>query len=177
MTPKRQLPDASYPDERAMYPEVCKWLRDSLKSRYPKTVVTVDDTSRVTLGSYLEQHGLVDLFPDYETYEINVDITGVVQARNPGLVFVECKLTALKLRDVSQLLGYSKVSKPIYSLIVSPAGMSRALSLLLQVYRRYDVLEYAEGLRLKVGIWDAARKTVNPATLIPAGETLSHLSR
>jgi hypothetical protein len=69
-----------------------------------------------------------------------------------------------------RLLGYSKVAKPIYSIIVSPAGMSKALSLLLKVYRRYDVLEYAEDTRLKVGIWDAVRRMIDPATIIPPGD-------
>lgn len=153
-----------------MYPEVCAWLGNLLKSRFPRSVVTVADTSRVTLGDYLERKGLSELFPDYQTYEINVDVTGVVKRKDPCLVFVECKLTVLTLRDLSQLLGYSKVAKPIYSILISPAGMSKALSLLLKVYRRYDVLEYAENQRLKIGDWDAVRKTVDPATIIPAGD-------
>lgn len=129
----------------------------------------VTDTSRVTLGSFLEQKGLTELFPDYQTYEINVDITGVIRGKKPRLVFVECKLTTLKLRDVSQLLGYSKVANPTCSIIISPAGMSKALGLLLKVYRRYDLLEYAQDQRLKVGEWDTTRKTVNPVTIIPPG--------
>ena len=111
-----------------------------------------------------------ELFPDYQTYEINVDVTGIVKRKNPCLVFVECKLTVLTLHDLSQLLGYSQVAKPIYSILISPVGMSKALTLLLKVYRRYDVLEYAENSRLKIGAWDAVRKTVDPATIIPAGD-------
>lgn len=153
-----------------MYPEVCAWLGDVLKSRFPRSVVTVADTSRVTLGDYLEREGLSELFPDYQTYEINVDVAGIVKRKDPRLAFVECKLTVLTLRDLSQLLGYSKVAKPIYSILISPAGMSKALTLLLKVYRRYDVLEYTENTRLKIGIWDAIRKTVDPATIIPSGE-------
>jgi hypothetical protein len=48
--------------------------------------------------------------------------------------------------------------------------MSKALTLLLKVYRRYDVLEYAGDARQKIGIWDTIRKTVDPATIIPAGD-------
>ncbi len=135
----------------------------------------VSDTSRVSLSRFLEQKGLSELFLDYQTYEISVDITGIVQGKHPSLAFVECKLATLTLRDVSQLLGYSKVAKPIFSILISPTGISKALSLLLKVYRRYDVLEYAEDQRLMVGIWDAICKTVDPATLIPPGE-LSSLS-
>lgn len=118
----------------------------------------------------MERTDLSELFADFQTYEINVDVTGIIRSQTPSLAFVECKLTALTLRDLSQLLGYSKVAKPIYSIIISPAGMSKALRILLKVYRRYDVLEYAEGLRLKVGIWDIVRRTIDPATIIPPGD-------
>ncbi len=159
-----------YANERAMYPEVCAWLESLLKSRYPKSRIIVADTSRVTLVSYLEQENLTDLFPDYQTYEINVDVIGIVLRKKPLLSLVECKVTPLILRDLSQLLGYSRVAQPIFSLLTSPNGMSKALSLLLKVYRRYDVLEYADGFKLKVGTWDKVRKTIDPATLIPHGE-------
>lgn len=153
-----------------MYPEVCAWLQSTLQSRFPKSGIVVADTSQITLSSYLEREGLSTLFPDYQTYEINVDVTGIVKGKTSHLAFVECKLTPLTLRDLSQLLGYSKVAKPIYSILVSPAGMSKALTLLLKVYRRYDVLEYAEDARLKIGKWDPIRKTLDPATIIPMGE-------
>ena len=64
----------------------------------------------------------------------------------------------------------------MYSILISPAGISKALTLLLRVYRRYDVLEYADGKRLQIGIWDAVRKTVDPATLIPPGDHLQSLA-
>jgi hypothetical protein len=159
-----------------MYPDVRVWLQGFLKPRFPKSTVVVSDTSRVSLGRFLEQQGLAELFPDYQTFEINVDITGIVKGKHSSLAFVECKLTTLTLRDVSQSLGYSKVAKPIFSILISPAGISKALSLLLKVYRRYDVLEYAESQRLMVGTWDTVRKTVDPASLIPPGELASLFS-
>lgn len=159
-----------------MYPEVGAWLQRMLKARFPRSGVQVADTSRMTLSNYIEQESLEGLFPDYQTFEINVDIAGIVKSKKPLLAFVECKLTTLTLRDVSQLLGYSKVAKPIYAILISPVGISAALNLLLKIHRRYDVLEYAEGQRLKVSVWDAVRKTVDPATLIPPGEHLHSLT-
>jgi hypothetical protein len=43
--------------------------------------VMVSDTSRVSLGRFLEQQGLADLFPDYQTYEISIDISGMLFAK------------------------------------------------------------------------------------------------
>lgn len=167
---------SAYPNERAMYPDVCGWLEGLLKARFRKAQIYVADTSGVTLANYLEQAGFAELFPDYQTFEINVDVTGVVQNKKPSISFVECKITTMTLRDLSQLLGYSRVARPACSILVSPAGISKALALLLRIYRRYDVLEYADGKRLQIGIWDAVRKTVDPATLIPPGAHLQSLA-
>lgn len=159
----------AYAKESAMYPDVCGWLRGILRARFPKTPLHVADTSRVTLANHLERESLAEFFPDYQTYEINVDVSGIVQTRKPTLAFVECKITRLSLRDVGQLLGYSQVAQPILSMLLSPAGISQALGLLLKVYRRYTVLEYGDGYRLRVATWDSVRKTVDPATVIPSG--------
>ena len=158
-----------YPNERAMYADVCQWLEDLLKARFKRTQVYVADTSAVTLSNYLERAGFAKFFPDYQTFEINVDVTGVVKSKEPSVSFVECKITVLTLRDLSQLLGYSRVAQPAFSTLISSAGISKALSLLLRIYRRYDVLEYTDGKRLHIGVWDSVRKTIDPATLIPPG--------
>ena len=161
---------AAYSSEKAMYPEVCRWLREVLQSRFPRAEIQVADTSQMVLSNFLEREGLTDLFPDYQTYEINVDVTAIIKRKTPALAFVECKLTTLTLRDTSQLLGYSKVAQPIYSIIVSPAGISKALSLLLKNFHRYDILEYGETKRLRLATWDPIRKTIDPATVIPPGD-------
>ncbi|MBI3913023.1 MAG: hypothetical protein HY327_02325 [Chloroflexi bacterium] len=153
-----------------MYTDVRAWLESVLKERFPKSGILVADTSRITLSRFLEREGMESFFPNYETYEINVDVTGVVRSKNAKLALVECKVTTLTLRDLSQLHGYSQVAQPIYSLLISPKGVSRALNLLLQIYRRYDLLEYADGQRIKIGVWDATRKTVDPTSIIPPGE-------
>lgn len=86
--------------------------------------IYVDDTSRKALSRWLLEYKFYSLFPDYQTYEIEVDVAGVIEC--PGgayLGFVECKLNRITLRDLSQLLGYSKVAKPLWSLIISPKGI------------------------------------------------------
>ena len=155
-----------------MYPDVCRWLENVLRANFKRARIHVADTSSVTLANYLEQTNLAEFFPDYQTFEINVDVTGVIQKKKSSISFVECKNTLLTLRDLSQLLGYSRVAQPVFSILVSPAGISKALSLLLRVYRRYDVLEYADGKRLHIGVWDSVRKTIDPANLIPPGSQL-----
>ena len=66
------------------------------------------------------------------------------------------------------------VTCPVYQATGEPRDIPcRRSELLLKVYRRYDVLEYAESQRLMVGTWDTVRKTVDSASLIPPGELAS----
>ena len=156
--------------EKDMYPAVCKWLRNILRSKYKKAEIYVFDTSNVTLSKFLVKRRYHRFFKAYQTYEIQVDITGVIKSRKRiDLAFVECKLKKISLKDLSQLLGYSKVAFPLFSMIISPAGMSRSLDLLFNVWRRYDILYYGKDKHLLIGKWDSDRREVDPSSIIPRG--------
>lgn len=160
-----------YREEKEMYPDVMEWLKHTLQGHFPAASVTTYDTSRVRLSRFLEARGLESSFPLYQSFDIRVDVTGVVQEGTAAdLAFVECKLKPISLRDLSQLLGYSRVALPVYSIIVSPAGTSAGMNLLLQTYGRLDVLEYEPHRRIKVATWNGQRKEVDLPTLIPRGD-------
>ena len=164
---------AEYTREKQMYPDVMEWLKHKLRGTFHHAKIETYDTSAITLYRFLETNGLEGFFPEYQSYDIRVDVTGIVQTkRKAHLVFVECKLKQITLRDLSQLLGYSRVAIPIYSIIISPAGIGSALTCLLKTYGRIDVLEYEKDRRLKVATWDIDRREVSVPTLIPAGEFL-----
>jgi hypothetical protein len=151
-----------YRRESEMYPVVANWLARALRGIYPRTRVDTYDTSRTFLNRFLEREGLQQLSPDFQTYEIQVDLTAVIRRRkNPAtLGFVECKLGQISLRDLSQLLGYSRVALPVYSIIVSPVGMTRGLHYLLNTLSRIDVLQYAENRRIKLRLPPGLTQTV-----------------
>ena len=159
-----------YAEEKDMYPHVRDWLYGVLRSKFKGAKVRVDDTSNKVLSRWLFEHGYHKLLPEYSTYEIEVDVTGVIEKKSSAsLAFVECKLKKITLKDLSQLLGYSKVAMPVISIIVSPAGVSDSLNLLFNVNRREDILTYNTGSKIFVGRWDAARKELDPSSMIPKG--------
>jgi len=162
-----------YKNEKQMYRDVIPWFEEILTSAHPRAKIDVVDTSKVSLWRFLKENNYYRLFPDYITYEIRVDITGIVITKTKSyLSFVECKLKPITLRDISQLLGYSKVAMPEQAIIISPQGISRQMSYLLRKFNRIDVLDYGQGRRIKIGIWNPERKEVNPNSWIPAGEHL-----
>lgn len=153
-----------------MYPHVRVWFDKVLRSRFRNANVLVGDTSKKILSRWLFDNGYHGRFPQWSTYEIEVDITGVVDTgSSASLAFVECKLNKITLRDVSQLLGYSKVAVPIISIITSPEGISDSSNLLFNVHRREDILTYDSENKIIIGKWNEARRELNPSSTIPKG--------
>lgn len=159
-----------YRKESDMYPEVCSWLESFLNNHRPKSTVKVYDTSWLQLYRFIQQEKLEAFFPHYLTYEIQVDITGTVQKGGcTELALVECKLQLITLRDVSQIIGYSRVAKPAFAFLVSPQGNSRAITHLLQVYQRFDILEYDQGKMIRIARWNPERQEIVAASMLPPG--------
>ena len=150
-----------------MYPHVAAWFKDLLAEQFPRHKITTFNTSRNDLSKFLFEKRLHSHFPDYQTYEIRVDITGVIQGRKGTVLgFVECKLGKITLRDLSQLIGYSKVANPAVAFIVSPSGITSAINSLFNVRRRYDVLEYGKGHSITIARWNESTRDLDRQSLI-----------
>lgn len=154
-----------------MYSDVCSWFKRILENKFKDAKICVEDTSKKILSKWLLDKGFHDYFPDYQTYEIEVDVAGVIKKseREAYLGFIECKLGRISLRDVSQLLGYSKVALPLYSVILSPKGISKSLNLLFNVARRNDVLYYSVDRHIVITNWDERKRGIDFSTIIPKG--------
>jgi hypothetical protein len=161
----------SYVDESQLYPVIVRWLQPILQSNFKKANVTVYDTHQYVLSKFLYDNDLHTKFPAYQTYEINVDVVGVIE-KYRELVFVECKLNKIKLVDLSQLLGYSRVANPLSSILISPVGLSFPMHLLFNVYRRYDVLNYSEKRFIRIAQWLETREDIDISSLLPIGSTI-----
>ena len=162
-----------YDKENEMYQPTIEWFAQYLSSYHKKASVKVFDTSQVSLLRFLERNNYHHLFQDYITYDIQVDITALVKTKKRAfLSFIECKLKPITLKDISQLLGYSRVAYPLYSLIISPSGISKSVHYLLKTFNRYDVLEYAKGKSIRVAKWNIERNEISTPSLIPPGKFL-----
>ncbi|MBM3235353.1 hypothetical protein FJZ31_03530 [Candidatus Poribacteria bacterium] len=157
-----------YKQEKEMYPDVCQWLEQFLKSRFQRATIEVCNLSESSLSRFLTTHNMGDLSPEWVTWDIKVDVVGFIQRPNrlTSLAFVECKIVRLTIEHLSQLLGYSRIAIPVFSFLISPLGLSPKLISLLQEYRRLDVLEYhwekgKRPRRVVVAQWDTIARNLN----------------
>lgn len=162
-----------YSSEKELYPDVTRWLENYLKGRHPHSKIKAYDTSRQDLSIFLRQKHIHHFFPEFETYVIKVDVTAYIKNKNHcELAFVECKLNPINLKDISQLLGYSKVVRPKYSLIVSPAGISSPVNTLINIFKRYDVLAFQGNSKIRIAKWNKFSKEIDVSTVLPHGNYL-----
>lgn len=160
-----------YTNEVQMYPDIAFWLKEKLKGKYRSADIATYDVHSQYLNKFIAQQGLAEYCEDYPSYEIKVDIIGIVKrAPKLDLVFVECKISEITLRDISQLLGYSRVATPLHSILLSPQSVSKSVSFLFNTLRKYDVLNYDQNKRIIIGQWRKSSKDVDPTSLIPKGE-------
>ncbi|MCY4553438.1 MAG: hypothetical protein OXC79_07175 [Candidatus Poribacteria bacterium] len=156
-----------------LYPDVCQWLETFLKDRFRQAEVDVHTLPHTPISRFLRTYNRGNFSGKWHSWNIKVDVVGFVHhADKPtDLVFVECKNTKLTLAHLSQLLGYSRIARPMYSFLISPVGFSRSLVSLLQEYQRRDVLEYhweTGKLPRKIIIaeWEMATSNLNRHTII-----------
>jgi aldehyde:ferredoxin oxidoreductase len=164
-----------YKNEKEMYPDVCSWFRKLLQDKFKDAEICVEDTSRKVLSKWLLEKGFHTYFSDYQTYEIEVDITGIIRksTNENYLGFIECKIGKITLRDLSQLLGYSKVALPKYAIILSPKGVSQSLNLLFNINRREDILRYSpDNKHIFITTWLEEKKEIDFSTIIPKGSQI-----
>jgi len=153
-----------YKTEIEMYPDIIKWLDASLNGKYGKKAkkITVLDTHDSDLTNFIIQLNYQKFFPEFTTYKIRQDITGFIEYENKvELVFVECKNSELNLINLSQLIGYSCIALPIFSILIAPQGMGTTLSKLLTSFNRRDILEFRPNKRIEVLKWDSNKQDID----------------
>jgi hypothetical protein len=153
-----------YSSEIEMYPDIIAWLKKNLDQKFGKEAnkITVLDTHDSDLSNFIMQLNYQKFFPEFSTYKIRQDITGFIEYLDKvDLVFVECKNTSLSLIHLSQLIGYSCIALPIYSILLSPQGMGKTLNKLLKSYNRLDILEFRPQRTIHVVKWNADRQDID----------------
>ena len=147
-----------------MYPDIVEWLKINLKQKFGKKAlkITVLDTHDSDLSNFIMSLSYQKFFPEFSTYKIRQDITGFIEYKDRvDLVFVECKNTSLSLIHLSQLIGYSCIALPIYSILLSPQGMGQTLNKLLKNYNRSDILEFRPNKTIHVIKWDKSKQDID----------------
>ncbi len=157
-------------NESTLYEPVSAWLGEYLSGKFKRAKIIVSPTPFKRLHDFLVENNLDMHFPQSAAFDIKVDIVGVIlRHEKADMAFIECKINPLSLKDVGQLLGYSKVAYPIFSLLLSPKGFSPYLQMLLQVYGRHDVLNYDHNKTILMAKWDIVKQDLDYTSIIPSG--------
>ena len=156
-------------DEKYLYPYIKEWFESYLKSKYKSAKVAVFDTHNRVLSRLLQDEGLHRYFPLFDTYEIKVDLTGIIEHKNVfDLAFIEVKIKSISLRDVGQLLGYCRVANPISAFLISPNWISTPLQNLILNYGKENILHYSNK-KIRIAEWNFDSQSINYDKILPRG--------
>ena len=156
--------------EFELYEPMRAWLQKYLEDKYKGAeVITIDAHAR-TLDIFLEEQGVIDVYPQTVGLDIQIDVLGIVkQKRRTSLVFIEAKKTQLNLHDLGQLWAYCRLCDPMEAFLLSSAGIG-SLNKILNNLGRIDLLNFGDGKTIKsmqVGKWDISANSIDSKTLVP----------
>ncbi len=156
--------------EFELYEPMRVWLQRYLEDKYKGAqIITIDAHARA-LDSYLEEHGVLNEYPQTIGLDIQIDVLGIViMARKTQIFFIEAKKTQLNLHDLGQLWAYCKLCDPSEAFLLSSVGLG-SLNKILNNLARNDLLEFGDGKRIKkmqVGKWDIRKNSIDYQTLVP----------
>lgn len=156
--------------EIELYEPMRLWLQQYLEGKYRGARVTTIDSHARTLDVILEEHNIIDHYPQTVGVDIQIDVIGIVEKNNkPKIVFIEAKKTQLTLHDLGQLWAYCKLCEPEEAFLLSSNGLG-SLNKVLKNLHRTDMLSFGDGTRIKlmqVAKWDVQRGSIDTASLIP----------
>lgn len=156
--------------EIELYEPMRLWLDEYLRDKYRGAeIITIDSHAR-TLDIFLEEHGIIDQYPETVGLDIQIDVLGIVKRpMQAEIVFIEAKKTQLNLHDLGQLWAYCKLCSPAEAFLLSSAGMG-SLNKILNNLHRTDLLRYGDGKKVRtmqVAKWDLSRKGIDYKSLVP----------
>ena len=156
--------------EIELYEPMRLWLDEYLRDKYRGAeIITIDSHAR-TLDLFLEEHGIIDQYPETVGLDIQIDVLGIIkQPRQAEIVFIEAKKTQLNLHDLGQLWAYCKLCSPSEAFLLSSAGIG-SLNKIFNNLQRVDLLRYGDGKKVRtmqVAKWDLSRRSIDYNTLVP----------
>jgi len=158
-----------YPKE-ARSEEILAWFRTALARHFRTAKVLAFHCYRIDLSDMLDREGCLPLFPQGSVCMFKVAMAAAILGDKNHLALVQYVPRRPCLEDVGELVTYSRIAKPVLSLLVSPRPPRESLRMFFSLYGRYDVLEYATNKRIGILEWDPDRATpVYPMTIPPRG--------
>lgn len=156
--------------EFELYEPMRMWLQKYLEEKYIGwKVITIDSHSR-TLDLYLEENGVIDVYPEIVGLDIQIDVLGILKKNaQVKIVFIEAKKTQLNLHDLGQLWAYCKLCDPVEAFLLSSVGLG-SLSKILNNLLRTDLLDFGDTRIIKqmqIAKWDLNTNSIDYKSLVP----------
>lgn len=129
-------------EERDLYEPMRVWLNQYLKEKYNTYEIIVEDTSQIYLEEALRRHEIE--YPIANGLKIQIDVLGIAKKEDKILLFfIEAKKGDLNLKDLGQLLIYSKLINPEEAFLMTPKSFC-SVGTVINVLKRNELIQYGD---------------------------------
>ena len=133
--------------------DIKKWLAWYLTHHYSKTYdicITIPNNWISKLPD-----NKIKSIANYSSFVFKPDILGILTSKqnrkNTRLIFVNRSENAISLKEIGELLCYSRIANPLESILLSPKSIANEVNLiLLDRARQENILKYNSGY-IKIG--------------------------
>ena len=145
------------------------WLENYLKKHYSNEFfievnIPESNLSKLAIDS-------IKSIPGFSSFDFKPDILGILKnkkTRKIELVFLNRSTNAISLKEIGEMLCYSKISQPILSFIASPKGLPNEVNLLLlNKERENQLLSYSSTNKIIIFKWNSQKNYLDLNSIFP----------
>lgn len=134
------------------------WLENYLERKYTNYNVEV-----FIPHNYISKipNDNIKKIPNYSSFDFKPDIIGILSSKLDSddikLVFVNRSISALSLKEIGEILCYSRIAQPIEAFLISPKALANEVNLiLLDKIKQDNILSYSNNF-VKIGKFDGEK--------------------
>lgn len=134
------------------------WLENYLKQKYTNYNVEV-----FIPQNYISKipNDNIKKIPNYSSFDFKPDVIGILSSKSDSndikLVFVNRSTSALSLKEIGEILCYSRIAQPVESFLISPKALANEVNLiLLDKSKQNNILSYNDKF-VKIGKFDGEK--------------------
>lgn len=129
------------------------WLENYLRQKYTNYNVEV-----FIPKNYISKipNDNIKKLPNYSSFDFKPDIIGILTSKSDfadiKLVFVNRSTSSLSLKEIGEILCYSRIANPVEAFLISPKALANEVNLiLLDKSKQNDILSYDNNKFVKIG--------------------------
>lgn len=157
-------------DKSQLSKALINWLPEFINKHYKNEYEVLEMHEAPPMLSKLNSNYIKSL-PNYSSWEFSPDVLGVLRNKSDStiaLALINRTVSGLSLKEIGELHCYAKLAKANFAFLVSTAGVSNEVNILLVDKPIRDrLLNFAGDKTITIFTWDEDINSVDKNSVLP----------